>query len=263
MQLTPRYLINDRIIVLTSETGFVLEYRPVYSRTLKVYRGIDNRLQFRLMNADQKPVTILGTPIFVAFDENQNLVLEKYCTVADDGSTKETRGMFDVLITEDDLLPIKQQYLNYNIYIEEDVNTRRLTYANRNFDSSGIIYIDGRSFPGPKSSLHVTNFYPYNNKWYAGNLGENSIYLYPDVNNSNFLHTVAVYTSGYQGTVKLQATLETTVTGSNSWATLEEILFTGNETEPTVINFYGTYQYLQIEVDSDPTDKIQKIVIRS
>lgn len=263
MQLTPRYLINDRIIVLTSEPGYVLEYRPVYSRTLKVYRGIDNRLQFRLLNADQKPVTITGLPIFVAFDENQNLILEKYCTVTDDGSTKETRGMFDVTVTEDDLLPIKQQYLNYNIYIDEGIGSRTLTYANRNFDSSGIIYIDGRSFPGPKASIVVTNFYPYNNKWYAGNLGENSIYLHPDVNNSNFLHTVAIYTSNYQGNIKLQATLETTVTGANNWATLEEISFTGNETEPVVVNFYGTYQYLQIECSDDPVDKIQKIVIRS
>lgn len=263
MQLTPRYLINDRIIVLTSEPGFIVEYRPVYSRTLKVYRGIDNRLQFRLLNADQKPVTVTGVPVFVAFDENQNLILEKYCTVTDDGSTKETRGMFDVTVTEDDLLPIRQQYLNYNIYINEDLNQRTLTYANRNFDSSGIIYIDGRSFPGPKPSIIVDTFYPYNNKWYAGNLAENSIYLSPDVNNSNFLHTIAIYTTGYQGNIKVQGTLETTVTGSNYWATLEELSFTGNETEPTIINVYGTYQFLQIECDNNPAGTVSKIVIRS
>jgi hypothetical protein len=263
MQLTPRYLINDRITVLTSETGFILEYRPVYSRTLKVYRGIDNRLQFRLMNADQKPVTITGIPMFVAFDESQNLVLQKECRVTDDGSTKETRGMFDVLLTEDDLLLIKQQYLNYNIYIEDSIRDRTLTYANRNFDSSGIIYIDGRSFPGPKSSIEVTNFYPLNNRWYAGNLGWDSIYLHPDVNNSYFLHTVAIYTNGYQGKIKLQATIDQTITASNNWATLQEITLFGDETEPVVLNFYGTYQYVQFELDTEPTDKIEKILIRS
>lgn len=263
MQLTPRYLINDRITVLTSEIGHVVEYRPVYSRTLKVYRGIDNKLQFRLLNADQKPVTITGVPIFVAFDENQNQVLEKACTVTDDGSTKETRGMFDVLISEDDLLTIKQQYLNYNIYINEDLRSRTLTYANRNFDSSGIIYIDGKSFPGPKSSFEITSFYPINNKWYAGNLGENSIYLYPDLNNSNFLHTVAVYAKQYQGSVKIYGTLDSTITGSNNWALLEELIFTGTETEPVTVNVNGNYSYFQLELDNDPKDRIEKVLVRS
>jgi hypothetical protein len=47
MQLTPRYLVNERIIVVSNDAGFVVEYRPVYSRTQKVYKGIDNTLQFR------------------------------------------------------------------------------------------------------------------------------------------------------------------------------------------------------------------------
>lgn len=263
MQLTPRYLINDRITVLTSETGFVLEYRPVYSRTIKVYRGIDNRLQFRLLNADQKPVTVTGTPIFVAFDENQNQILEKICTVTDDGSTKETRGMFDVLLTEDDLLTIKQQYINYNIYINEDLRNRTLTYANRNFDSSGIIYIDGRSFPGPKSSYEIVDFYFINDKWYAGTLAADSIYLHPDTNNSNFLHTVAIYTKEYVGTAKIYGTLDSTITGSNNWALVNTVQFTGAETEPTAINIQGSYAYVQIEFDSDPKDKIEKVLVRS
>jgi hypothetical protein len=58
MQLIPRYLVNNRINLVSSETGFIVEYRPVYTRDLKVYRGIDNRIQFRLLNADQKPVII-------------------------------------------------------------------------------------------------------------------------------------------------------------------------------------------------------------
>lgn len=263
MQLTPRYLINDRITVLTSEIGHVVEYRPVYSRTLKIYRGIDNKLQFRLLNADQKPVTITGTPVFVAFDENQNQILEKLCTVTDDGSTKATRGMFDVLISEDDLITIKQQYVNYNIYINEDQRNRTLTYANRNFDSSGIIFIDGKSFPGPKNSFEIKTFYPCNTKWYAGNMGENSINLYPDVNNSNFIHTVAIYSTQYQGTVKIYGTLDSTVTGSNNWALLDEILFDGTEAEPVVVNVQGNYSFLQLELNNDPKDKIEKVLIRS
>ena len=75
MQLTPRYLVNERINVVSNDAGFFVEYRPVYSRTLNVYRNIDNTLQFRLLNADQKPVQITGTPYIVIFDENQTKIL--------------------------------------------------------------------------------------------------------------------------------------------------------------------------------------------
>ena len=77
MQLVPRYLVNNRIEIISNEAGFVTEYRPVYQRQLKVYRGIDNNIQFRLLNADQKPINSnLYTPRFVAFDEKNNCIIE-------------------------------------------------------------------------------------------------------------------------------------------------------------------------------------------
>jgi hypothetical protein len=263
MQLIPRYLVKERIIVLSSESGFIVEYRPVYTRELKVYRGIDNRLQFRLLNADQKPITITGTPIFVAFDENKNQVLKYRANVTDDGSSKETRGMFDVTITENDLLNIQQQYLNYNIYIDEGIENRQLTYASRDFKSSGIIYVDGMSFPGPKSSISISNFYPVGNIWIAGNTANDNVYAYPGVNGMDALHTVAIYSLGYIGTVKIQATLENQITGVNNWFDVQELEFDGSETEPVISNFNGVYRYLRFVLDADPTDLISKILIRN
>lgn len=263
MQLTPRYLVNERINVVSSEAGFVVEYRPVYTRELKIYRGIDNFLQFRLLNADQKPVTVNGTPVFVAFDENRNKVLEYFATVTDDGSTRETKGMFEITITENDLLNIRQQYLHYNIYIQEGLETRTLTYANRNFQSAGTIFIDGLSFPGPKQSIVVTNFYPVNDQWIAGNTAADSIYAHPGINGAEALHTAAIYSTGYVGTITIQATLENQISGNNNWFTVTEIVFDGTETEPVAVNFNGVYNYIRFVLDSDPADKIEKILIRN
>ena len=54
MQLIPRYLVDNKTTILVSDTGHLTEYRPVYTKQLKIYRGIDNVLQFKLLNADQK-----------------------------------------------------------------------------------------------------------------------------------------------------------------------------------------------------------------
>lgn len=262
MQLIPRYLVKNRINVVLGETGFVVEYRPVYSRDLKVYRGIENRIQFRLLNADQKPVTVTGDPIFVAFDENNNKVLEYQATVTDDGSTRNSRGMFEVTITENDLLSIRQQYLKYNVYIENSIDSRSITYSNRNFDSAGTIFIDGLSFPGPKPSIAVTDFFPQGDLWVAGNSGE-GIFAYPGTNGFDSLHTVAVYSTGYEGTVTVQATLEQQLTTVNNWFDVTVLEFDGTEDEPVVANFNGVYRYLRFVFNSDPNNTIEKILVRN
>jgi len=261
MQLTPRYLVDNLTYIISSETGFVVEYRPVYSRQLKVYRGIDNALQFRLLNADQKPMFVEGTPVFVAFDESGRQVIERECTVTDDSSI-QLKGMFEVTIFENDLLNIREQYLTYNIYISDGTN-RSITYANRNFDSAGIIHLNGGSFPGVKSSKSVINWYQEND-YYLATLDEsgNKLSAEPGLNGNEALHTVAVYPNGYVGDLVIQATLENTTDPTN-WADVTTLTFDGTETEPVPANFNGVYTYIRFKAETNPTDKISKILVRN
>jgi hypothetical protein len=262
MQLVPRYLVNDRIIVVSNDAGFVTEFRPVYSRTIKVYKGIDNTIQFRLLNADQKPVTIEDSPVFVAFDENQSKIIERSCTVTDD-STTETRGMFEVEITENDLLNIQQQYISFNIYLEATDGQRQVTYSNRNFDSMGIIYIDSRSYPGPKSAQELASFVEEDDYWVAGSTDATKITASPGLNGNEALHTVAVYTNEFVGTVEVQATLDNQISGLNNWTTVSTLTFDGTESEPVPANFNGVFTYLRFKSSADPADKITKILVRN
>jgi hypothetical protein len=263
MQLTPRYLLKQRINLQSSETGYTVEYRPVYARQIKVYRGIENQLYFRLLNADQKPVAVTATPVFVAFDENRNQVLEYEATVTDDGSSRDSRGTFEVTIPERDLVNIRQQYLHYNIYLQNHMDHRTLTYAGRNFDSTGVIFIDGLSFPGPKRSTEIVNFYPVNNQWIAGNTAADSVYAFPGTNGQDALHTVAVYSVGYSGLLTIQATLENQISGQNNWFDITQITFSGTENQPVSVNFNGVYSYLRFVFDNDPAGLITKILIRN
>lgn len=91
MQKTYRYLANNKVTLLADLAGNVTEYRPVYQKTIKAYRGIDNLLYFEIKNHDQKPVSLAGyTPKFIAYDENNVQVLEYTGTVIDDATTKTT-----------------------------------------------------------------------------------------------------------------------------------------------------------------------------
>ena len=257
MQLIPRYLVKNKIDVVSNDIGFVVEYRPVYSRQLKVYRGIDNQFQFRLLNADQKPVTITGVPVIVVFDENNSKIIDKKCAVQDDGSSVQGRGMFNVTITENELLNIKEQYLKYNVYIEGD-ESNLITYADRNFGSAGTMFVDGNAYPGPKSSLEITDFVQIGDYWATGGYDAQ-----PGLNGNEALHTSVIYTNAYIGTVEIQATLDDQLTGANNWTTIDTITFIGSETQPVPTNFNGVFTFLRFKVGTDPASKITKILVRN
>jgi len=261
MQLTPRYLVKNITTLVADVAGFVTEYRPVYSKQLQVYKGINNVLEFRLVNADQKPVDITSyTPKLVAFDENNAMVLEKDGVILDDGSTI-TRGKFTVTITENELLNVKQQYLSYNVYMQEDDNSKVLTYSHSNFDNNAVIYVNGRTFPGPLATYSVTTFTKTAvdiNEWYS-----ETVDAQPAINGNEALHTAAVYTASYTGDVVVQATLDNQVNESTQWADIATLVFTGSETTPTPVNFNGVFSALRFKLNADPADKITKVLVRN
>ena len=260
MQLTPRYLVNNSTTIVTNEAGFITEYRPVYQQQLKVYKGIDNVLDFKVLNADQKPIDIaLYTAKFQAFDENNLLVIEHDGELIAGDDSAATRGLFKVTITDNDLLNIEQQYLKYNIHLVKTAdNTNVLTYADTNFGMDGSIYVSGEAFPGPAPTGLIDTFNADNNQWKSETLNAQ-----PGINGNEALHTAVVYSTNYEGNVIIQATLENQITGSTAWTNVDTLVFDGSETEPTSVNFNGVFSHLRFKTTADPTSKISKILVRN
>ena len=77
------------------------------------------------------------------------------------------------------------------------------------------------------------------------------------------MHTIAVYTNQYIGNLEIQATLENQITEFTNWATVDTVTFTGNETEPVAVNFNGVFSFVRFKLDTDPTDKVTKILVRN
>ena len=261
MQVLPRYLVNNVTTLVADVAGFVTEYRPVYSKQLQIYKGIDNVLEFRLLNADQKPVDITTyVPKLVAFDETNQMVLEKDCTILDDGSTV-TRGKFKVTVTENELLNVKQQYLSYNIYMQETDGDKILTFSQPNFGYDGVIYVNARTFPGPQKTYSVTQFEQEGvgiNTWYS-----ETVDAQPGINGNEALHTAAVYTAAYTGDVVIQATLDNQVTISTQWADIATLTFVGTEATPVPVNFNGVFSHVRFQTNANPGAKITKVLVRN
>ena len=269
MQLIPRYLYKNKVDIVTNDVGFVTEYKPVYSRQVKVYKGVDNKIQFRMLNADQKPLDISGHQIeFHAFDDEKNLVLEYDATIQDDGTSSSTKGMFYVNITENDLLNLPSQYLSYSIFDMEACDQRVVTYANGHFGACGTIYIDDCTSPTILPSLEVNNWLEVNDTWVAGSDDLTKIIAHPKINKNEALHTVQFFTDayndmGYVGSVKIQGTLDNQIDHTTDWVDINTIDFDGTEVRPVLSNFNGVFSYLRFEADTDPADRLLKVLIRN
>ena len=260
MQLIPRYLVNNRTTIIANEAGFVTEYRPVYSRQLKVYKGIDNVLEFRILNADQKPIDVSNyTPKFQAFDENDNLVIEHDGVAITGDDSAAVRGLFKITVTDNDLLNIKSQYLKYNIHLINSSAEAVITYSNTHFGNDGVIYVSSEAFPGPRATYSVTTFSQTDtNEWTSEHLNAE-----PAINGNEALHTAVIYADNYTGDVIVEATLDNQVTNQTGWATIDTLSFTGSETEPAPVNFNGVFSYLRFKTTADPANKISKILVRN
>lgn len=264
MQITPRYLVNNRIEIIANEAGFITEYKPVYQRHIQVYKGIDNILQFRLLNADQKPLDAsLYTPVFVAYDNENNKILDKECVVLDDGSTRGRRGLFQVTITKSNMLNINQQYLSYAIYLLDSEHREVITYTNSHFGNNGVIYVSTDAFPEVKPSREISTFlkvgaFEEQDQFWISEVS----YANPEENDNEGLHTVAIYTSEYTGSIVIQGTLENQVTGTTKWADLISVDL-DNESEPVSVNFFGIFSYIRFKLSADPTDRVEKILLRN
>jgi hypothetical protein len=178
----------------------------------------------------------------------------------DDGSSA-TKGLFTITVTENELLNIKQQYLKYNVYLVDNAGEKVLTYSHSNFDNDATIFVNARTFPGPRAPHIISSFQRVaveTQEWTS-----ESVDAQPALNGNEALHTAAVYTNGYTGTVTVQATLDNVVTESTYWATIATLEFDGSETEPTPVNFNGVFSHLRFAVYSDPANKVTKILVKN
>ena len=261
MQLTPRYLVNDKTnLVADLATGIITEYRQVYAKNLKIYRGIDNVLTFEIKNNDQKPVSILNvyTPKLVAYDENNTEVLNKTGTIIET-STPSKEGQFTVSVTANDVANLDDQFLTYTVYLIKDSDSSNvITYANSHFEMSGTIELHGEAFPGPKDSYSVSSFTEQETT--PVEFHSEQVTAEAGLNGNEALHTAAIYSTTFDGTVTIQGSLENQNPGK--WFDITSTTLT-SPTEPKHVNFNGVFNWLRVKYTKTNTGTIDKVLIRN
>jgi len=266
MQTVQRYLLSQLVIAYVN--GYHGRNSNVYDRRLTLHRGVDNPVTFTFKNEDQKAQDITTkTYEFNMIDtESKKAVITKTLTILDDGSTVSTKGDASCTITEGDLLPLDAKFYNFSVREVASDNSRTITYAGTGYAAAGSIELLDGAYPEFVASTSISNFTAS-----SGPLAKTSsnIDAKPGINNNTALHTIAIYTTNFSGSLRVQGTMTTspgsldffdiTMDGAGSATNT----FSSSSTV-TNFNFFGVYDSIRFSWDNDAsnTGKIDKILYR-
>jgi len=266
MQTVSRYLLDQMVIAYIN--GYHGRNSKVYDRRLTLHRGVNNPITFTFKNEDQKAQDITAkTYEFNMIDtESKKAVLTKTLTILDDGSTVSTKGDASCTITEGDLLPLDAKFYNFSVKEVKSDGSREVTYADTGYAAAGTIELLDGAYPEFVASTEITSFASAQGPL-ANTSG--SIDARPGINNNKALHTIAVYTKNFSGSMRVQGTMSATP-GSGDWF---DITMDGeanatntftNSTAVTTFNFTGVFHNIRFTWDNDAgnTGLIDKILYR-
>ncbi len=264
MQKISSYLYSNRISVNLNVASSPLEWRIVYQRTVKIYKGYDNTLEFDIKNNEQKRIDLSD------FDQLDLHVMDVNNTPLPNSpyqlTASSTKGLATVSIPKTDLDDITPQFLKYALTASQEAQTN-LMYADTQFNAMGSLELLGTINPVVDTARTYTNFtYLHDTQsdvitYYSDSIEvdpRNDLAILP----TNF--TVNFYNNGLAAQVKVEVTKDLTSHTATKWQTLEE--FSIADSTVTLAKSYANnadYVWLRISYirSTGNTGKFDKLVI--
>jgi hypothetical protein len=275
MQFNPVYLYVNKLDVFTTptDTWSTERYRRVYNRNLKIFRGVDNRIDIQVRNNDQKASNIVGSTLVfnLVSQDTKDLVLQKDFTAMD-----LTTGKVTVNVTAEELLDLDMGFYNYSVIKEVrstvdstdyTVTSKMPLYMDSQYDTVGTLEITGDVYGGVANSVIVDTF-NYTNPFTQG-AGEpfpfytsEIIDAVPNTSPAYPIHTFQFYTTNYTGTVEIQASLD--AQGATPRDTKFSTVATVDLANEKYKNVTGKYNWFRVKhiPATNNTGTVDKILYR-
>jgi hypothetical protein len=260
MQKISLYLLKNRITVSTDSTGFTTELRTVYTRKLKLYRGIDNTIEFDVRNSESRKESIVGkTPRVILFDTEQQKLLEKTGELV-----YGTTHLFKITFSKEELNQIDKQILTLAAYLDSEAG-QEIIYGGAQFDMHvSVDLLDGtidRTDFIPEYEIKIFNRV-YSFVAQAGEYVSELAAFAPKINDdSTFSTVISIHPGAFRGLVTIEGTTDVSTASSNFWTTAATINIVDGATQ--TITLSGPYTYIRARFPENSTGIIDKITVRN
>lgn len=173
---------------------------PMYDKTILLYSGTDNKINFNLVNSDNKPYDLTSQQAFFSMTdiETNETVLAKQLTISD-----ATRGKCNTTVLVNELYNLAPGLYHFSAYVQDSSGAKQLVYTDRAGDAVGVVEIKGDSFPTTRPTKVASSFTLRNTWYYSNNLSGAA-----EQNLTSRAHTIAIYTTNFNGEVAIEGNLD-------------------------------------------------------
>jgi hypothetical protein len=224
----------------------IRRYQTVYAKTLKLHKGVDNRLQFQLINQDQKPVNVTGKQLSfrILSEDGGEILFSKMLT-----NVVALNGIVQLDTDDSDIIGIESQFCHYTIEMY-DGTTNLPVFVDHNSGARGKIQIVNSVMPDftPSNLINVPNHQ-------LPVTGGPAITYYSSIFSARagFNVTAQVYFANYSGTVQIQGSS----VADTDWYDIEGTTTYTNQIECDNFNIIGYHPYMRFKFVSTGGDATQ------
>lgn len=246
MQKIQVYLVPNRIKVTTDVTGFITEFRQVYQRKLKLYKGIDNAIEFEVRDSDQRKQNVMGYSIVIKFfdDDHKNLFSVQGSPITG------KPGLMSATVTAEDIALIDPQMLKMAAYLRNDTE-EKLIYSDSQFDIfSEAEILDGYNEKfAPGSNIEELTVFNYeaDSKEYVSEIGNFGTVINNDYSTAPTRSATFEFEGIYSGIIAVEATRDKSTALGTRWETISA-WDTSIESTKTLT---GDWRYVRFRINRD------------
>lgn len=254
--LNDLYLYDDiRRLLLCDDsiTCIDKDNAPMNKRAIKVHKGVDNSLKFRVFSPDRTPVNVCGYDLYARLYNNESgeLVLEKRCT------TNTAKGMVFLELNEGDIANFAPGSYDMVMLAQEDLVHNRIgdavskpLYTDLDSNIVATVEITNQAERAPRPSYEIgpddwsqsrillNGAGPLVLRHYSSSIPANRVQ-----NHINATHSFSVYATEehkYTGTLTILGTLDLNPQEDPDTAHWFKIMALPDAEEIKFENFYGT-----------------------
>jgi len=248
-QMKTYFYPNTVTVQCNPDPTITARWRTMYQRQIKIYKGVDNIIQFIFKNSDQKPVNVTGWDITfnMISDREGMLVVSKLATVVN-----ALAGIVTVSLTEFDLIDLDLPYYNYALTVTDPTTgIEQVVYTDENFESRGEILLRDGPYPEFQPSIIVD--LPSNSN---SSVTTSGVVADTNAMQQSSHHTSQFFFSNFSGNLTIQGTLDSLAWVNNtapnlSWGNISSLMYV-NQTATDYYNWSGIYTAVRFVVS--PTD---------
>jgi len=221
-----------------------------YARPMQLYRGVDNTVHFQFRNNDQKKVAIHQKTITFNIIDNADHTTHLTRTMTiEDGNN----GIAKLVISEADLLDIKEQYYTWSVKVVNGEGDEYVAYTDDNFGARGELQVKHGVYPEFMESVSVG---------FRGGNTTAAIDAKPRLNNNAALHTAQFYfDQAYTGTITVQGTMDDVANQvSANWFDIKTVTYTA-DSSPQYTTWNGVFSAVRF-VKADTTGTVSSVLYR-